>query len=39
MEIRCAKDKVIILVFEDVYFDFDMATLTDESKAILNRNK
>jgi outer membrane protein OmpA-like peptidoglycan-associated protein len=32
------KEKVIILAFEDVHFDFDKATLTEEAQVILKRN-
>jgi OOP family OmpA-OmpF porin len=32
------KEKVIILAFEDVHFDFDKATLTKEAQVILKRN-
>jgi OOP family OmpA-OmpF porin len=32
------KEKVIILAFEDIHFDFDKATLTEEAKVILKRN-
>ncbi len=33
-----AEEKVIILAFEDVHFDFDKATLTKEAQVILKRN-
>jgi outer membrane protein OmpA-like peptidoglycan-associated protein len=33
-----AKEKVVILVFEDVHFDFDKSTLKPEAKEILKRN-
>jgi outer membrane protein OmpA-like peptidoglycan-associated protein len=32
------KEKVIILAFEDIHFDFDKAILTEEAKVILKRN-
>jgi outer membrane protein OmpA-like peptidoglycan-associated protein len=32
------KEKVIILAFEDIHFDFDKATLTEEAQVILKRN-
>jgi outer membrane protein OmpA-like peptidoglycan-associated protein len=32
------KEKVIILAFEDVHFDFDKATLTEEAQVLLKRN-
>jgi outer membrane protein OmpA-like peptidoglycan-associated protein len=32
------KEKVIILAFEDVHFDFDKSTLTNEAQVILKRN-
>jgi OmpA-OmpF porin, OOP family len=32
------KEKVIILAFEDIHFDFDKAILTEEAKMILKRN-
>jgi OOP family OmpA-OmpF porin len=32
------KEKVIILAFEDVHFDFDKATLTKDAQEILKRN-
>ena len=32
------KEKVIILALEDVHFDFDKATLTEEAQVILKRN-
>lgn len=32
------KEKVIILAFEDVHFDFDKAILTEEAQVILKRN-
>jgi len=33
-----ASEKVIILAFEDIHFDFDKATLKPEAQAILKRN-
>ncbi|MFA6412624.1 MAG: OmpA family protein [Syntrophales bacterium] len=33
-----ASNKVVILAFEDVHFDFDKSTLTPEAKAILKRD-
>ena len=33
-----AEEKVIILAFEDVHFDFDKSTLKPEAQAILKRN-
>ncbi|MBF0292902.1 MAG: outer membrane beta-barrel domain-containing protein [Nitrospinae bacterium] len=33
-----AEGKVIVLVFEDIHFDFDKATLTSKAKEILKRN-
>jgi len=33
-----AEPKIIILAFEDVHFDFDKATLTEEAQVILKRN-
>jgi len=33
-----AEEKVIILVFEDIHFDFDKSTLKPEAKTILKRN-
>ena len=33
-----AADKVIILAFEDIHFDFDQSTLKPEARAILKRN-
>ena len=32
------KEKIIILAFEDIHFDFDKATLTEEAQVILKRN-
>ena len=32
------EEKVIILAFEDVHFDFDKSTLTNEAQVILKRN-
>jgi outer membrane protein OmpA-like peptidoglycan-associated protein len=32
------KEKIIILAFEDVHFDFDKSTLTNEAQVILKRN-
>jgi len=32
------KEKVVILAFEDVHFDFDQSTLTHEAQVILKRN-
>ena len=31
-------DKVVVLAFEDIHFDFDQATLTPQAQAILKRN-
>jgi outer membrane protein OmpA-like peptidoglycan-associated protein len=36
--IVAAKEKVIILAFEDVHFDFDKSTLKPEAQVILKRN-
>jgi OmpA-OmpF porin, OOP family len=33
-----SKEKVVILALEDIHFDFDKASLTEEAKAILKRN-
>jgi outer membrane protein OmpA-like peptidoglycan-associated protein len=33
-----AADKVIVLAFEDIHFDFDKSTLKPEAQAILKRN-
>jgi outer membrane protein OmpA-like peptidoglycan-associated protein len=33
-----ASEKVVILAFEDIHFDFDKATLKPEAQAILKRN-
>ncbi|MEN6358474.1 MAG: OmpA family protein, partial [Smithella sp.] len=33
-----ASEKVIILAFEEIHFDFDKATLKPEAQAILKRN-
>jgi len=33
-----AAEKIIILAFEDVHFDFDKSTLKPEAQAILKRN-
>jgi OOP family OmpA-OmpF porin len=33
-----AKPKEVVLVFEDIHFDFDKSTLKPEAKAILKRN-
>jgi OmpA-OmpF porin, OOP family len=33
-----AADKVIILAFQDIHFDFDKSTLTPEAQAILKRD-
>jgi outer membrane protein OmpA-like peptidoglycan-associated protein len=33
-----AADKVVILAFEDIHFDFDKSTLKPEARAILKRN-
>jgi outer membrane protein OmpA-like peptidoglycan-associated protein len=33
-----AEEKIIILAFEDLHFDFDKSTLTPEAQAILKRN-
>ena len=33
-----AEEKIIILAFEDVHFDFDKSTLKPEAQAILKRN-
>jgi outer membrane protein OmpA-like peptidoglycan-associated protein len=32
------KEKVVILAFEDVHFDFDKSTFTEEAQVILKRN-
>ena len=32
------EEEVIVLVFEDIYFDFDKSTLTKEAQAILKKN-
>lgn len=32
------EEKYIVLVFEDIYFDFDESTLTNEAKAALQKN-
>jgi outer membrane protein OmpA-like peptidoglycan-associated protein len=36
--IMVTEEKVVILAFEDVHFDFDKSTLKPEAKAILKRN-
>jgi len=36
--VAAAEPKIIILVFEDVHFDFDQSTLKPEAKVILRRN-
>lgn len=33
-----AEEKIIVIAFEDVHFDFNKSTLTDKSKRILKRN-
>ncbi|MBF0169572.1 MAG: outer membrane beta-barrel domain-containing protein [Nitrospinae bacterium] len=32
------EEEVVVLAFEDIHFDFDKATLTEEARAILRRN-
>jgi OOP family OmpA-OmpF porin len=36
--VAAAEPKIIILVFEDIHFDFDKSTLKPEAQAILKRN-
>jgi OOP family OmpA-OmpF porin len=38
VKVAVVEPKVVILVFEDVHFDFDQSTLTPEAKTILKRD-